>query len=124
MRPSTSLAALAESLPAAIRRAKRLAYVILDETLPPIDRIAADRPFHPGKYQRHGMNIQVITDPPGRPRWASPALPGSTHDQSAARTHGTLDAPTNADITCFADRGYQGGDRQIVSADRAGSRPG
>jgi hypothetical protein len=36
------------------------AYVVLDETLIPIDRIAADRPFYSGKNKKHGMNLQVI----------------------------------------------------------------
>jgi hypothetical protein len=42
------------------------AYVILDGTLLPIDRIAADRPFCSGKHKKHGMNVQVIADPQGR----------------------------------------------------------
>ncbi|GAA2639663.1 hypothetical protein GCM10009863_65900 [Streptomyces axinellae] len=43
-----TLDVLAASLPAAMR----LAYVILDGTLPPIDRDAADRPFCSVKHQR------------------------------------------------------------------------
>lgn len=35
-------------------------------------------------------------------------LPGSTHDLTAARTHGIIDAVTNADVMTFADKGYQG----------------
>ena len=41
------------------------AYVVLDGTLIPIDRLAADRPFYFGKHRRHGMNLQVIADPAG-----------------------------------------------------------
>lgn len=37
------------------------------------------------------MNVQVLTDPFGRLLWASPALPGSTHDLSAARKHGIIE---------------------------------
>jgi hypothetical protein len=39
-----------------LRKAKRdgLAYVIIDGTLIPVDRIAADRPFYSGKHKRHG----------------------------------------------------------------------
>lgn len=33
------------------------------------------------------MNVQVVTDPGGRLLWLSPALPGLTHDLTAARTH-------------------------------------
>jgi Helix-turn-helix of DDE superfamily endonuclease len=45
------LAARAPKLRQAVRNAKRSghAYVILDETLIPIDRVAPDRPFYSGK---------------------------------------------------------------------------
>ncbi len=52
--------------------------------------------------------MQVIADPPGRQVSASPALPGATHDLTAARAHEIVDALTNADVMTFADRGYQG----------------
>ena len=52
--------------------------------------------------------MQVIADASGRLVWASPALPGSAHDLSAARTHGIIDALTNANVMTFADKGYQG----------------
>ncbi|MFJ6694569.1 hypothetical protein ACIQM4_00650 [Streptomyces sp. NPDC091272] len=42
------------------------------------------------------MNVQVLTDPFGRLLWASLAPPGSTHNLTAARTHGTIDALTDA----------------------------
>lgn len=56
------LAARAPKLQAALRSAARAghAYVVLDGTLIPIDRVAADRPFYSGKHRRHGMNLQVI----------------------------------------------------------------
>ncbi|MGA5065262.1 transposase family protein [Streptomyces exfoliatus] len=94
----------AEVMP--IARAK--AFVILDGTLLPIDRIAADRPYYSGKHKRHGMNVQVLTDPFGRLLWASPALPGSAHDLTTARTHGIVDALTEAGLKCWADKAYQG----------------
>lgn len=40
--------------------------------------------------------------------WASPTLPGATHDVTAARTTGLVDALTTAGIKTFADKGYQG----------------
>jgi DDE superfamily endonuclease len=49
---------------AAARRAGH-AYTIIDGTLVPIDRVAADRPFYSGKHRRHGMNLQVIPTPDG-----------------------------------------------------------
>ncbi|MEE4545981.1 transposase family protein [Streptomyces sp. V4-01] len=102
------LAATAPTLEQAVATASRKAFTILDGTLLPIDRIAADRPYYSGKHKKHGMNVQVITDPFGRLLWASPALPGAVHDVKAARTHGIVDALTTAGIRCFADKGYQG----------------
>ncbi|CUM35635.1 IS5/IS1182 family transposase [Streptomyces gardneri] len=102
------LAALAPGLADAVWVASVKAFVILDGTLLPIDRIAADRPFFSGKHKRHGMNVQVIADPFGRLLWASPALPGAVHDIRAAREHGILDALTDADIPCWADKAYRG----------------
>ncbi|MFC8232272.1 transposase family protein [Streptomyces sp. NPDC057284] len=102
------LAALAPNLRAAVKAASRKAFVILDETLLPIDRIASDRPYYSGKHKKHGMNVQVITDPFGRLLWASAALPGAVHDIKAARTHGIIDVLADADLPCWADRGYQG----------------
>lgn len=102
------LSALAPSLEQAIITAAAKAFVILDGTLLPIDRIAADRPFYSGKHKKHGMNVQVITDPFGRLLWASPALPGAVHDIKAARTHDIPAALAQAGIRCWADKAYQG----------------
>lgn len=54
------------NLPAVGRTASVKAYLLLDGTLPPIDRIATDRPFYSGKHKKHGMNLQIITHPSGR----------------------------------------------------------
>ncbi|WP_394427165.1 transposase family protein [Streptomyces sp. SGAir0957] len=103
-----ALAALAPSLAEAMRTIREKAFVILDGTLLPIDRIAADTPYYSGKHKRHGMNVQVLTDPLGRLLWASPALPGSTHDLTAARQHGIVEALAKAGLSCWADKAYQG----------------
>ncbi|MFD3580430.1 transposase family protein [Streptomyces sp. NPDC058644] len=102
------LAALAPSLADTMRTASVKAFLILDGTLLPIDRIAADRPFCSGKHKRHGMNVQVIADPFGRLLWASPAMPGAAHDIRAAREHSIIDALATAGIKCWADKGYRG----------------
>ncbi|MFE6334352.1 IS5 family transposase [Streptomyces sp. NPDC057798] len=107
------LATLAPSLADAVRTASVKAYLILDGTLLPIDRIAADRPFYSGKHKRHGMNVQVIADPFGRLLWASPAMPGAIHDIRAAREHGIFDALADAGIKCWADKGYRGADGTV-----------
>lgn len=102
------LAALAPSLAEAARTASAKAFVLLDGTLLPTDRIAADRPFYSGKHKKHGMNVQVLADSFGRLLWASPALPGAVHDIRAAREHGIVDALTEVGIACWADKGYRG----------------
>lgn len=102
----------APDLAAAVRSAARKAYVVLDGTLIAIDRVGmrakTDRPYYSGKHKRHGLNVQVLTDPAGRLIWTSPALPGSIHDVKAARRHGLVHALTGYDIPVLADRGYQG----------------
>ena len=77
------LAARAPKLRKAICDAKKAGYacVVLDGTLIPVDRVAADRPFYSGKHKKHGMNLQVIADPGGDVLWVSGALPGSVHDK-------------------------------------------
>ena len=79
------LAARAPKLRKAVRDAKKTgyAYVVLNGTLVPIDRVAADRPFYSGKHKKHGMNLQVIANPGGDILWVSGALPGSVHDKKA-----------------------------------------
>ncbi|KOG29095.1 MULTISPECIES: IS5/IS1182 family transposase [Streptomyces] len=102
------LAALAPTLAEAMKTIRAKAFVILDGTLLPIDRIAADTPYYSGKHKRHGMNVQVLTDPFGRLLRASPALPGSTHDLTAARQHGIIENLAEAGLKCWADKAYQG----------------
>src|SRR5579859_5248773 len=88
------LAARAPKLRQAIRDAKKAgyAYVVLDGTLIPIDRVAADRPFYSGKHKRHGMNLQVIASPAGDILWVSGPLPGAVHDKKAEWVWGVLAA--------------------------------
>ncbi|WP_344867161.1 transposase family protein, partial [Planomonospora alba] len=102
------VAALADDVHTAARKASRLAYAVLDGTLLPIDRLADDAPYYSGKHRRHGVNVQFLADPAGRLVWVSPALPGAVHDLTAARRTGLIDALTGAGVPVFADRGYQG----------------
>lgn len=102
------LAAVAPDRATAVVTAVQKAFVILDGTLLPIDRIAADQPYYSGKHKKQGMNVQVLADPFGRLLWASAALPGSVHDVKAARAHGVIAALAEAGMRCVADKGYQG----------------
>jgi hypothetical protein len=60
------LATTADDLEAAMIRIRLLAYVILDGTLIPIDRVADQKPYYSGKHRRHGVNVQVVADATGR----------------------------------------------------------
>jgi hypothetical protein len=76
------------------RSAQQFARGVCGGLLIRTDRLsgAADRRYYAGKHRCHGVNAQVIADPAGRLHWISPALPGPTHDLTAARTHGIIDA--------------------------------
>lgn len=106
------LAEQAPKLRTALRKAKRrgMAYVIIDGTLIPIDRVAVDRPFYSGKHRRHGVNLQVIASPDGTILWVSGQLPGSTHDTAAARIWDILAALRDAGLIALGDKGYHGYD--------------
>jgi hypothetical protein len=104
------LAARAPKLRKAVRDARKAghAYVIVDGTLIPIDRVTKDRPFYSGKHKKHGMNLQVIASPDGDLLWVSGALPGSVHDKKAEWTWGVLAELEAAGLVTLADKGYQG----------------
>ena len=100
------LAARAPKLRTAVRDAVRAgyAYVVVDGTLIPIDRVAADRPFYSGKHKRHGMNLQVIASPDGGILWVSGALPGSVHDKKAEWIWGVIAELEKAGLVTLADK--------------------
>ena len=104
------LASRAPKLRKAVRDAKRAgyAYVVVDGTLIPIDRVAADRPFYSGKHKKHGMNLQVIASPCGDILWVSGALAGAVHDKKAEWIWGVLAELEAAGLVVLADKGYQG----------------
>jgi len=104
------LAARAPKLRTAVRDASKAghAYVVVDGTLIPIDRVAADRPFYFGKHKKHGMNLQVIASPAGDILWVSGPLPGSVHDKKAEWIWGVLAELEAAGLVVLADKGYQG----------------
>ena len=104
------LAARAPKLRQAVRAANKAgyAYVVLDGTLIPVDRVAADRPFYSGKHKKHGMNLQVIASPGGDILWVSGALPGSVHDKKAEWIWGVLAELEAAGLVTLADKGYRG----------------
>jgi hypothetical protein len=62
-------------------------FVWLDGALAECDRVGDSRADYSAKHRRHGVNVQVVTYPAGEVLWISPALPGRTHDLTAARLH-------------------------------------
>jgi hypothetical protein len=86
------LAAHAPKLRQALRDARKAGrgYLVIDGTLIPVDRVAADRPFYSDKHRKHGMNLQVIASPDGDIVWVSGPLPGAVHDLTGARIGGIV----------------------------------
>ncbi len=62
-------------------------FILLDGTLAERDRVGDSRADSSHKHRRHGVNVQVVTDPDGRRLWLSPALPGRAHDLTSPSPH-------------------------------------
>ncbi|GHJ96801.1 hypothetical protein SNE510_63200 [Streptomyces sp. NE5-10] len=54
------------------------------------------------------MNVQVIARSDGTPLWFSRATPGRTHDLTAVRSCGIVQACLTRQILVLANRAYQG----------------
>lgn len=110
----------AASAPAAPACPGRLAYlrrhdtlaqpdhVLLDGTLAECDRVGDGRADYSHKHRRHGVNVQVVTDPAGRLLWILPALSGRVHDLTAARTYRIIRICERQGIPVLAGRAYVG----------------
>jgi hypothetical protein len=72
---------LADRAPGLLRALREVDpdYVLLDGTLAECDRVGDSRADFSHKHHRHGVNVQVVTDPAGKLLWISPALPGRVH---------------------------------------------
>jgi hypothetical protein len=93
-------------------------YVLLDGTLAECDRVGDSRADFSHKHRRHGVNVQVVTDPDGRLLWISPALPGRAHDLTAARTHRIVRICERQGIPVLADRAYIGAGSWVTTGIR------
>jgi DDE superfamily endonuclease len=114
------LAARAPSLHDALEKAAEqgLPYLILDGTLISADRCSDKKTskkgalidkWYSGKAHEHAGNVQALTAPSGVPLWVSDALPGSTHDITAARQLVLPEArPYLKTLKILADSGYEG----------------
>ncbi|GAA0271440.1 transposase family protein [Streptomyces polychromogenes] len=83
-------------------------FVLLHGTLAECDRVGDSRADYSAKHHRHGVNVQVVTDPAGEVLRISPALPGRTHDLTAARTHGIIRICERQGVPILTDIAYQG----------------
>ena len=114
------LAARAPSLHEALDKAveQGLPYLILDGTLISSDRCADKKTskkgkeidkWYSGKAHEPAGNVQALAAPGGVPLWVSGALPGSTHDLTAARELVLPGArPYLKKLPFLADSGYEG----------------
>jgi hypothetical protein len=62
------------------------------------------------KHRRHGMNVQVIARPDGTPLWFFRATPGRTHDLTAVRAHGIVQACLTRQILVLTSSCTVGGE--------------
>jgi hypothetical protein len=119
------LAACSPKLHRALAAAKDAGHacVVIDGTLIPVDRVAADRPFYSGKHRRHGMNLQVISALDGEIVWVSGPLPGAVHDLTAARVWGIVRELAAAGLIVLADKGCHGAGEHVLTPYRDGTSP-
>ena len=119
------LAARSPKLRQALAQAQEAvhAYLVIDGTLIPIDRVVADRPFYSGKHRKHGMNLQVIATPDGDIVWVSGPLPGAVHDLTAARIWGIVRELASCGLVILADKGYAGAGEHIRTPYRGRNKP-
>ncbi|EFF88753.1 transposase, IS4 [Streptomyces sp. e14] len=93
-------------------------YVFVDGTLAECDRVGDGRTDYSTKHRRHGVNVQVIADPGGRTLWLPPALPGRTHDRTAARTHKIIRICERQGVPVLADLAYTGAGEWVTTPGR------
>ncbi|WP_406476315.1 transposase family protein [Streptomyces sp. NBC_01615] len=93
-------------------------YVLLDGTLAECDRVGDGRADYSHKHRRHGVNVQVVTDPTGHVLWISPALPGRCPDLTAARTHRIIRICERQGVPILADRAYTGAGPWVTTGRR------
>ncbi|WP_374523632.1 transposase family protein [Streptomyces malaysiensis] len=83
-------------------------YILLDDTVAECDRVGDSRADFSHKHRRHGVNVQVVTDPVGRLLWISPTMPGRAHDLTAARAHRIIRICERQGVPILADRAHMG----------------
>ncbi|MFF7321178.1 transposase family protein [Streptomyces albogriseolus] len=108
---STVIHLLAERAPGLLKvlREADPDFVLLDGTLAECDRVGDSRADYSHKHRRHGVNVQVVTDPGGRLLWLSPALPGPSARPDRRPHHRIIRICERQGVPLLADLAYQGG---------------
>ncbi|MEV6109179.1 transposase family protein [Streptomyces sp. NPDC051940] len=116
----TVVAHLADKAPGLLRvlRETDPDFALVDGTLAECDRVGDGQVDYSSKHRRHGVNVQVVTDPTGRILWLSPALPGRTHDLTAARTHKIIRICERQGVPLLADMACIGAGSWVTTAKR------
>ncbi len=84
-------------------------FVLLDGTLATCDRVGDSRADYSAKHRRHGVNVQVLTDPaPASCCGSRPPCRARTLDLTAARTHRIIRVCEGQGIPVLADSAYTG----------------
>jgi transposase len=117
---AAAIGLLAERAPGLLKALREAdpEYVLLDGTLAECDRVGDSRADYSTKHRRHGVNLQLVTDPDGHLLWISPALPGRAHDLTAARTHRIIRICERQGIPVLADCAYIGAGRWVTTPQR------
>ncbi|WP_432198707.1 transposase [Streptomyces sp. bgisy027] len=117
---SAAVSLLAEQAPGLLKalREANPDYVLVDGSLAECDRVGDSRADYSAKHRRHGVNYQLVSDQDGRLLWISPALPGRTHDLTAARTHRIIRICERQGVPILADCAYIGAGSWVTTPQR------
>lgn len=73
----------------------------------------AQRPFYSGKRKTHTTKTIAVTDGASNLLWATPLVPGSTHDITALRDANLAIHLGDSGLDVLADSGFQGLQREV-----------
>ncbi|GAB1325703.1 transposase family protein [Streptomyces sennicomposti] len=93
-------------------------YVLLDGTLSECERPGDGRVDYSHKHRRHGVNVQVVTDPEGQLLCISPPCRAVLTILTAARTHRIIRICERQGVPIVADRAYIGAGSWATTAIR------
>lgn len=92
--------------------------VIVDGTEFGVARPSDDkvqRPFYSGKRKAHTTKTIAVTDGASNLLWATPLVPGSTHDITALRDANLAIHLGDSGLDVLADSGFQGLQREVAT---------